>query len=131
MRQGAAAPGSAAKEAVPWADLGAQCVIDDDAVQKYVLIEVERSRLFVRGSESAAYHKDAARPFTAQCRKLGVAYDVLGGGRIEHSTSAKTIKVYGFSYGFPWRGAPLHEEAAKLLRRDYPSFTVTTSNEGY
>lgn len=33
----------------------------------------------------------------------GISCEVLGGGRIIHSPSDKSISIYGFSYGFPWK----------------------------
>lgn len=76
-------------------------------VQKYVLIAVnpgtDHTTYLVRGHCSAAYHKDAARQTTTELSEVGISYNVLGGGRIDHNAAAKTILVFGFSYGFPWR----------------------------
>lgn len=86
---------------------GAQ--IDHDCRQKYVLIQLTfegEKRMLVRGSRFAAYHVNAAEPCLDQLKGAnvaGLAYRVLGGGRIEHSSEAKKIEIYGHSYGFPWR----------------------------
>lgn len=115
----------------------AGAVIDEDARQKYVLIEVKfngRERHLVRGRHYAAYHKDAAEPTLAELQRsnlAGLAYRVLGGGRIVHSSETKTILVFGFSYGFPWEGEPQHADAAAVIEKAFPGFAVTVSDEGY
>jgi hypothetical protein len=74
---------------------------------KYVLIEVATSdggcRHVVRGVLGAQYHMDAAQPTLALLQGCGASFTVLGGGRIEHDPTAKTIQIYGHSYGFPWQ----------------------------
>ena len=102
----------------------------DDGTQKYVLIQVGNN-LLVRGNTYAEYHKDAAASTVSQLRSLGVDYKILGGGRIEYNKSKNTMKIYGFSYGFPWRGSPQHESSAEIARKCIPGVTVTCSNEGY
>jgi hypothetical protein len=134
MRTAAGAPGSRATH-VAWEDVGRPCVIDDDAVQKYVLIQVHNgpeTRFFVRGSESARYHKDAAGPFLGHLTRLGMPFHVLGGGRIAHQSAPKPVlNVYGFSYGFPWQGEPQHHITCRVLQSEYPGYDVSHSNEGY
>ncbi|KAH9261779.1 hypothetical protein BASA81_000435 [Batrachochytrium salamandrivorans] len=117
-------------------------LIDEDAVQKYAIIAVYRSgsqgdddngsaRYFVRGSRHASYHKDAARPLVEELRQLQVPFEVVGGGRISHRSQGE-IKVYGFSYGFPWKnGQSKHHITAELLRARFPGQPVTYSDEGY
>ena len=80
----------------------------DAGVFKYVLIEASDPASgsvvhLVRGDLRAAYHKDAARATTEALAAAGWPYKVLGGGRINHDEDAKSILVYGFSYGFPWQ----------------------------
>ena len=111
--------------------------IDPDCRQKYVLIQLNyfnESRMLVRGSQYAAYHKDAAEKCIWELRRAnieGLSYEVLGGGRIVHDGGAKRIEVYGKSYGFPWFGEPRHEVSKEVLEVDYPDFVITTSNDGY
>lgn len=90
----APAPATAAVEA---------CVLGQ-GIQKYVLVQAG-DRYFVRGDPRAAYHKDAALPLINELRNLGVAHEVLGGGRIVHDPANQQIKIYGHSFGFPWQGA--------------------------
>ena len=57
------------------------CEIDEDATQKYVLISVtvdKQTHFFVRGKESASYHKDAAKPLIYTLSGLkGVEYGLF------------------------------------------------------
>jgi len=107
--------------------------IDYDAKQKYVLVQTKSTAsYFVRGSENASYHKDAGRPLFEELRALSIPYEVLGGGRIEHSTNEATIKIYGFSYGFPWKDEiSRHNITAQILKAEYPGYKVTFSDDGY
>eukprot|EP00038_Savillea_parva_P027111 m.57615 g.57615 ORF g.57615 m.57615 type:complete len:203 (+) comp7776_c0_seq2:379-987(+) len=102
---------------------------------KYVLIEVAapdgRKRHLVRGVPGAAYHMDAARPTVDILEAARARYTVLGGGRIEHDVSAKTIHIYGHSYGFPWQGNFRHDISQSVCQSAYPGYTVTWSNDGY
>ena len=64
--------------------------------------------------------------------QLSIPYEVLGGGRISHSSADASIKVYGFSYGFPWKdGISRHNIAAELLEKAFPGYSVEFSDEGY
>lgn len=130
---GGAAGGGAAASSV--LDSLAPVRIDTDATQKYVLIEAtdaeSSSKFLVRGSQWADYHKDAARETIIELDELGVRYEVLGGGRIKHDSEAKTIEIYGFSYGFPWADEPRHDLSAEVIKVAFPDFEVTTSNAGY
>ncbi|KAA8491214.1 14 kDa phosphohistidine phosphatase [Porphyridium purpureum] len=111
--------------------------IDEDARQKYVLIQIGydgRTRHLVRGSKHAPYHLDAAEPtlkMLAQSRLPGLSYEVLGGGRIMHDSQKKKINIFGHSYGFPWSNGPLHHVSAALVQESFPDFHIETSDEGY
>ena len=111
----------------------------DDGLQKYVLVKVQdeggKDHWFVRGNCGAAYHNDAATPLVRLLEDKGVYYDVVGGGRILHDAAAKSIKVYGHSYGFPWAGGEYqHDKSCEVLREkytDYKSSDIFFENEGY
>lgn len=111
----------------------AQVQIDEGA-NKYVLVAAQLSPSspkchFIKSLLNADYHKDAAAPLLHDLR-AHTNVDVLGGGRIDLSTSKKYIKLYGFSYGF---GPCDHSIGASLISKDprYEGFTVETSDEGY
>lgn len=107
--------------------------IDPNTVQKYVLVEARAGdvfRLLVRGDCRAAYHKDVARPLVQELASRGVAYEVLGGGRIQHTIGS--IRIFGFSHGFPWKdGLSRHAATADVLRKAFPGQEVTWTDEGY
>lgn len=107
-----------------------ECIVEP-GLQKYVLIHlVDEDRHLVRGAVSAAYHRDAARPTVEQLS--GTSYDIIGGGRILLDTENSVAKVYGYSMGFLWRdGTYRHDITADIIKKHYPDFTVTTSDEGY
>lgn len=54
--------------------------------------------------------------------------DVTGGGRIKKDDRAKSISIYGYSYGF---GRAEHSVAADLCATTYPDYKVDWSDEGY
>ncbi|KAH0953609.1 hypothetical protein HN011_000101 [Eciton burchellii] len=58
----------------------------------------------------------------------GLQANCVGGGRIEHDPDEKTIKIYGYSQGF---GKADHQASAELLKKKYPDYNVTWSNDGY
>jgi phosphohistidine phosphatase len=109
-----------------------------EGTHKYVLIratvplsEADDERYFVTSQHGAAYHKDAAEPLIEQLEYAGyVRIDVTGGGRIRLDAAAKTMHIYGFSYGF---GLADHAISRGIVLDDprYKDFDVTTSDEGY
>ncbi|XP_012288283.1 14 kDa phosphohistidine phosphatase-like [Orussus abietinus] len=65
-----------------------------------------------------------------QLKKFGSGLDTecLGGGRIDHDAAKKNIKVYGYSQGF---GKADHRVSVGLLKKKYPDYEITWSDEGY
>jgi phosphohistidine phosphatase len=58
-------------------------------------------------------------------KHLSLPYEVVGGGRISHSSAEKTIRVYGVSNGFPWEnGVSKHPISAELLKSEYPGYEL-------
>eukprot|EP00924_Labyrinthula_sp_SR-Ha-C_P002582 maker-scaffold_13-snap-gene-0.46-mRNA-1 protein AED:0.00 eAED:0.00 QI:58/1/1/1/1/1/2/506/214 len=97
--------------------------IDEDCKQKYVLLEVtlpnEEKLHLVRGKYTASYHKDAAKKTVYLLRNCSLikSFNILGGGRIRHSSENKRIDIYGYSYGFPWENDEyLHHLSAKAVQ---------------
>ncbi|KAJ9467770.1 hypothetical protein DIPPA_27962 [Diplonema papillatum] len=123
MREGGASSGAGGIEGMPAVELG-------HGVQKYVLIKAGGQHL-VRGNPMADYHKDAAAGAVYELRKRGVSFEVLGGGRIEY-VPGQTAKIYGFSYGFPWKdGQFRHDVTAEVIAKHLPGVRTTVSNDGY
>ncbi|XP_033229133.1 sex-regulated protein janus-A-like [Belonocnema kinseyi] len=61
-------------------------------------------------------------------KKLQLKSKCLGGGRINHDAENKTIKVYGYSQGF---GKADHKVSVNLIKKKYPDYEITWSDEGY
>ncbi|XP_014476647.1 PREDICTED: 14 kDa phosphohistidine phosphatase-like [Dinoponera quadriceps] len=109
--------------------------IDSHGRFKYILITVKDktndvSKQIVRGYARAQWHADIFDEVGEQIKKhSGVLQaNCVGGGRIEHHPDEKMIKVYGYSQGY---GKADHQISVELLKKKYPSYNVTWSDEGY
>ncbi|XP_076755448.1 sex-regulated protein janus-A [Xylocopa sonorina] len=108
--------------------------IDGHGRFKYILINVQDetnnvSKSIVRGYARAQWHGDIFDDVSEKIKPIGgLRANCLGGGRIEHDPDQKTIKVYGYSQGF---GKADHEVSVALLKKKYPDYTITCSDEGY
>uniref|UniRef100_A0A0A9ZD48 Sex-regulated protein janus-A n=2 Tax=Lygus hesperus TaxID=30085 RepID=A0A0A9ZD48_LYGHE len=111
--------------------------IDPEGRFKYVLIRVyapttrdgnEPSKMVVRGNARGAYHADIYDETMQTLVKLNLDSECVGGGRIEHHPAQKIIKIYGYSQGF---GKADHEISSELVKKAFPDYNVTWSDEGY
>ena len=100
-----------------------------EGAHKYVQIRAVardgRGQVFVVSRKHAAYHCNAAEPFVAKLEQQGYRdIQVTGGGRVALDSADKTIKIYGFSYGF---GKPDHSVSADVVRQDerYTGYEVS------
>ncbi|XP_076276925.1 14 kDa phosphohistidine phosphatase [Lasioglossum baleicum] len=101
---------------------------------KYILINVKdettkASKPIVRGYVRSSWHSDI---FDETCEQLkshsSLKAKCVGGGRIEHDPDERTIKVYGYSQGF---GPADHAVSVEILKKKYPDYKITWSDEGY
>ena len=101
---------------------------------KYVLIRASidgEEQFIVTSRRGASYHRNAAEPMIAKLEAAGYYdIDVTGGGRIDYEVTTKSIKIYGFSYGF---GKANHAIAQRTVQEDprYKEYDVTISDDGY
>ncbi|XP_017886158.1 sex-regulated protein janus-A-like [Ceratina calcarata] len=108
--------------------------IDGHGKFKYILINVKDeannvNKSIVRGYARAQWHGDIFDEVNNKLKSIsGLTTNCLGGGRIEHDPDEKTIKVYGYSQGF---GKADHEVSVALLKKKYPDYTITCSDDGY
>ncbi|KAK0180012.1 hypothetical protein PV327_005698 [Microctonus hyperodae] len=109
--------------------------IDDNGVFKYILVQVhddnnKQSKPIVRGYAVCQWHADIYDKIANELKKYGPGLDTecVGGGRINHNADGKAIKVYGYSQGF---GKADHEISVGLLKKKYPEYVITWSDEGY
>ncbi|KAK7094691.1 14 kDa phosphohistidine phosphatase-like [Littorina saxatilis] len=109
--------------------------IDKSGKFKYILIKVHdpdmdrEFKYIVRGTSKAGFHADIYEKVVGDMESKGLDCEVLGGGRIEHEPSKKSIKVYGYSQQY---GAADHSITQTLLLRKFKDYeSITWSNEGY
>eukprot|EP00929_Paragymnodinium_shiwhaense_P000453 TRINITY_DN100698_c0_g1_i1.p1 TRINITY_DN100698_c0_g1~~TRINITY_DN100698_c0_g1_i1.p1 ORF type:complete len:264 (+),score=68.46 TRINITY_DN100698_c0_g1_i1:86-877(+) len=130
---GSKSPAAASKQDAAFAAVPAAII--DRGVFKYVLLKITsdngEDKFLVRGTAGASYHKDVAAPYVRSYLKDGFLVEVLGGGRISHDPDTKTVKVYGFSYGFPWVDGFSNEVSAEILQEHFQDYKVDWSSEGY
>lgn len=106
----------------------------DEGTHKYVLIKAfldGEEQHFVTSKQGAAYHRNAAEPMIVKLEEAGYHdIEVTGGGRISYLSGERSMKIYGFSYGF---GRAEHDISRRVVEADpsFQGFTVSTSNEGY
>uniref|UniRef100_A0A0K0F9U1 Sex-regulated protein janus-B n=1 Tax=Strongyloides venezuelensis TaxID=75913 RepID=A0A0K0F9U1_STRVS len=106
--------------------------IDPSGVFKYILIEAtdkstKESKMIVRGYGNCPYHADILDNVKEKETK-DVKFRCVGGGRINHDKDRKNILVYGYSVGY---GKADHQVSVDILKKDYPDYDITFSNEGY
>mmetsp|Transcript_35764 Transcript_35764/g.83417 ORF Transcript_35764/g.83417 Transcript_35764/m.83417 type:complete len:224 (-) Transcript_35764:136-807(-) len=110
-------------------------VIIDEGTFKYVLLRVTAAsgerKYLVRGTLGAEFHKDVALPYVRAYLKDGFGVEILGGGRILHDVPRGFLKIYGFSYGFPWADGTGHEISAEVCSNFFSGYEVDWTNDGY
>ena len=74
------------------------------------------------------YHRDVAFPYLGAYLKQGFGVEILGGGRIAHDSETRSLRLYGFSYGFPWRAGAGHEISAEVCRRAFPDYEAVRTS---
>jgi phosphohistidine phosphatase len=105
-----------------------------EGAHKYVLIQAcldGDEQYIVTSKHKAPYHRNAAEPMIEKLEEAGYAdIQVRGGGRLDLDSRAKTIIIFGFSYGF---GKADHSISRRVVLESsaYRDFDVTISDEGY
>jgi phosphohistidine phosphatase len=111
--------------------------IDSTGTFKYILIKISetgstRSKFSVRGYTFAEYHADIYQKAKLEVASDGVECEVAGGGRIKHQPpsagSTGSILVYGYSIAY---GKADHEISVECLKRTFPNYSISFSDEGY
>eukprot|EP00439_Symbiodinium_sp_Y106_P007529 s7433_g1.t1 len=106
-------------------------VIIDEGTFKYVPLPRLERKYLVRGTLGAEFHKDVALPYVRAYLKDGFGVEILGGGRILHDVPRGFLKIYGFSYGFPWADGTGHEISAEVCSNFFSGYEVDWTNDGY
>ncbi|KAJ1174554.1 hypothetical protein NDU88_006375 [Pleurodeles waltl] len=105
--------------------------IDPEGTFKYILVRVqvpgeEGHRDIVRGTRSAEFHNHIFEKLNPQLEAMGLEAKPLGGGKIEHNSKDKKIRVFGESTGY---GKADHSVAAEKLRNAFKDYDVTWSDD--
>ncbi|NWX13012.1 PHP14 phosphatase, partial [Aegotheles bennettii] len=113
--------------------------IDPEGTFKYILVRLQRpgeQRDIVRGTKAADVCSDgSAHPSPAdhifekvnpEMEKLGYECKCLGGGKIDHNSKDKKIRVFGLSTGY---GKADHSVTVEILKKVYTDYEVTWSDD--
>lgn len=118
-------------------DLPPRVLLDEDTTQKYVLIKADlvldgkkESVYFISGGSKCEFHKDCALLTLEAFQDIpNLVYEVLGGGKIAHSSKDKSIEIFSVSHGFPWpEGNHLKDVVASILKSTYPGYKIDISD---
>ncbi|XP_017585057.1 PREDICTED: 14 kDa phosphohistidine phosphatase [Corvus brachyrhynchos] len=61
-----------------------------------------------------------------EMEKLGYECKCLGGGKIEHNSKDKKIRVFGLSTGY---GKADHSVTVEILKKEYTDYEITWSDD--
>nr|XP_020462673.1 14 kDa phosphohistidine phosphatase-like [Monopterus albus] len=103
--------------------------IDPEGTFKYILIKVKVKdgdvhKDIVRGTKSAEYHNHIFDKVSPAMEALGMECKCLGGGKIEHNSQEKKLRVFGESTGF---GKADHSVSAEKLKGAFSDYEITWS----
>uniref|UniRef100_A0A8C8DU77 14 kDa phosphohistidine phosphatase n=1 Tax=Oryzias sinensis TaxID=183150 RepID=A0A8C8DU77_9TELE len=108
--------------------------IDPDGTFKYILVRVrvkdgEMHKDVVRGTKNAEYHNRQQRHHSQKhpaLEPLGMECKCLGGGKIEHNSKEKKIRVFGESTAF---GKADHSVSVEKLKSVFSDYEITWSDD--
>ncbi|XP_043941119.1 14 kDa phosphohistidine phosphatase-like [Protopterus annectens] len=106
--------------------------IDPDGQFKYILVRLQQSgggsetRDIVRGTSSAEFHNHIFEKLAPVMEKLGLECKCLGGGKIEHRSAEKKLRVFGLSTGY---GKADHSVTVEKLKKVYQDYEITWSDD--
>ncbi|XP_054646904.1 14 kDa phosphohistidine phosphatase [Dunckerocampus dactyliophorus] len=106
--------------------------IDPEGTFKYILVRVKVKdgdvhKDIVRGTKSAEYHNHIFEKVEPAMKALGMECQCLGGGKIEHNSQGKKIRVFGESTAF---GKADHSVSAEKLKSAFGDYEITWTDDG-
>nr|XP_020670472.1 14 kDa phosphohistidine phosphatase-like [Pogona vitticeps] len=108
----------------------AETEIDPDGTFKYILVRIQRGpdecRHIVRGTAAAECHNHIFEKLNPEMEKLGFTCKCLGGGKIQHNSKEKKIRVFGLSTGY---GKADHSMTVEILKRTYKDYEISWSDD--
>ncbi|XP_076009450.1 14 kDa phosphohistidine phosphatase [Genypterus blacodes] len=125
--------GALGKASVAMADSLAQIPdveIDPEGSFKYILVRVkvkdgDAHKDIVRGTKSAQYHNHIFEKVNPAMEALGMECKCLGGGKIEHNSTEKKLRVFGESTAF---GKADHSVSVEKLKSVFSDYDITWSD---
>lgn len=117
--------------------------VDPNGVFKYILIKLTitnddgltEEKHLVRGYASCSYHHDIKNKVTEELQKLKSTkhvrdwcINILGGGKINHDSTSKKLKVYGSSNGY---GKADHQISVDVLKKKFSDYSISWEDEWY
>ncbi|KAM8744744.1 14 kDa phosphohistidine phosphatase [Acanthopagrus schlegelii] len=105
--------------------------IDPEGTFKYILVRVkvkdgDANKDIVRGTKSAEYHNHIFEKVSPAMEALGMECKCLGGGKIEHNSQEKKLRVFGESTGF---GKADHSVSVEKLKGAFSDYEITWSDD--
>ncbi|XP_068563189.1 si:dkey-51e6.1 [Cebidichthys violaceus] len=105
--------------------------IDPEGTFKYILLRVKVKdsdvhKDIVRGTKSAEYHNHIFEKVNPAMEALGMECKCLGGGKIEHNTQEKKLRVFGESTAF---GKADHSVSAEKLKSAFSDYEISWSDD--
>nr|XP_046248050.1 14 kDa phosphohistidine phosphatase [Scatophagus argus] len=105
--------------------------IDQEGTFKYILVRVkvkdgDQSKDIVRGTKSAEYHNHIFEKVSPAMEALGMECKCLGGGKIEHNSQEKKLRVFGESTAF---GKADHSVSVEKLKSAFSGYEITWSDD--
>ncbi|XP_062857291.1 si:dkey-51e6.1 [Trichomycterus rosablanca] len=101
--------------------------IDPEGKFKYILVKIKvkggtEHKDIVRGTKSAEYHNHIFEKLNPAMEALGLECSCLGGGKIEHNSKDKKLRVFGESTGY---GKADHAVTVEKLKAVYKNYEIT------
>ncbi|XP_059197370.1 si:dkey-51e6.1 [Centropristis striata] len=105
--------------------------IDPEGTFKYILVRVkvkdgDAHKDIVRGTKSAEYHNHIFEKVNPAMEALGMECKCLGGGKIEHNSQEKKLRVFGESTAF---GKADHSVSVEKLKSAFSDYEITCSDD--
>ncbi|XP_033478317.1 14 kDa phosphohistidine phosphatase [Epinephelus lanceolatus] len=105
--------------------------IDPEGTFKYILVRVkvkdgDAHTDIVRGTKSAEYHNHIFDKVNPAMEALGMECKCLGGGKIEHNSQEKKLRVFGESTAY---GKADHSVSAEKLKSAFGDYEITWSDD--
>uniref|UniRef100_A0A667YGB6 14 kDa phosphohistidine phosphatase n=1 Tax=Myripristis murdjan TaxID=586833 RepID=A0A667YGB6_9TELE len=105
--------------------------IDPEGTFKYILVRITVKdgsvhKDIVRGTKSAEYHNHIFDKVNPAMEALGMECKCLGGGKIEHNSQDKKLRVFGESTAF---GKADHAVSAEKLKSAFSDYEITWSDD--